>query len=199
MFARSFARTIILAQVSIATSGCATITTGPTQNITVQTSPVGANCTLDRAGEILGVVTVSPATLNISKSGKAIEVLCRLDSYAETMQAVEPDFQAMTLGNVLIGGVIGIAVDAVSGAVGKYPEQVSVTMVPNSFGTIAERDAYFDKLQTRLADHARLVREWIAAHCQGADCQRRQAEAAQDEAELSARIAAQRQSATIKS
>jgi hypothetical protein len=36
----------------------------------------------------------------------------------------------MTAGNLIVGGVIGIGVDAMSGAMNKYPDFISVPMVP---------------------------------------------------------------------
>jgi hypothetical protein len=36
----------------------------------------------------------------------------------------------MTAGNLIVGGVIGIGVDAMSGAMNKYPDVISVPMVP---------------------------------------------------------------------
>ena len=37
----------------------------------------------------------------------------------------------MAAGNVLLGGVIGLGVDAASGAMNKYPDLVTVAMVPD--------------------------------------------------------------------
>jgi hypothetical protein len=39
--------------------------------------------------------------------------------------------EAMAAGNVIFGGVIGLGVDAVSGALNKYPDQVTVAMAPD--------------------------------------------------------------------
>ena len=36
----------------------------------------------------------------------------------------------MTAGNILVGGFIGLGVDAVSGAINKYESEVTVTMRP---------------------------------------------------------------------
>ena len=38
----------------------------------------------------------------------------------------------MSAGNVLLGGVIGLGVDAASGAMNKYPDIVTVAMVPDT-------------------------------------------------------------------
>jgi hypothetical protein len=37
----------------------------------------------------------------------------------------------MTAGNVVFGGIIGLGVDAASGAMNKYPDIVTVAMTPD--------------------------------------------------------------------
>jgi len=37
----------------------------------------------------------------------------------------------MAAGNVILGGVVGLGVDAMSGAMNKYPDIVTVTMMPD--------------------------------------------------------------------
>jgi len=39
--------------------------------------------------------------------------------------------EAMTAGNIVFGGIIGLGVDAASGAMNKYPDIVTVAMVPD--------------------------------------------------------------------
>ena len=42
----------------------------------------------------------------------------------------------MTLGNIIIGGLVGLVVDMSTGAINKYPGEVTVPMQP---GPIAEQ------------------------------------------------------------
>lgn len=51
----------------------------------------------------------------------------------------------MTFGNILFGGIIGVAVDASSGAMHEYPAAISIAMAPNSFPNASERDKFFDQ------------------------------------------------------
>jgi hypothetical protein len=39
--------------------------------------------------------------------------------------------EAMAAGNVVFGGIIGLGVDAASGAINKYPDMVTVAMSPD--------------------------------------------------------------------
>jgi hypothetical protein len=76
-------------------------------------------------------------------------VTCDKADHESASRTVTADFQAMTLGNVLIGGVVGIAADLASGAAITYPESVKVVLWPRSFPSAAARDAFFE---ARLAD-----------------------------------------------
>ena len=40
--------------------------------------------------------------------------------------------EAMSAGNVVFGGMIGLGIDAVSGAMNKYPDLVTVAMIPDA-------------------------------------------------------------------
>jgi hypothetical protein len=111
-------------------AACASVSSGISQDIEVATDPPGAACTLSRNGEEIGRVAPTPGRAHVSKSGRAIEVSCTRAGHQPGSATVESGFQAMTLGNVLIGGVIGVAIDAGTGAMHRYPGQVSVTLPP---------------------------------------------------------------------
>lgn len=107
---------------------CATITTGTTATISVMTEPPGAACTLRRQGDVVGVVNPTPGSVTVSKSIHAIDVNCTRAGYGPGMGAISSQFQAMTVGNILIGGVVGVVVDAASGAAGTYPGSVTIAL-----------------------------------------------------------------------
>ena len=112
--------------------GCATIVEGTGQNVTVATNPPGATCTVDRAGERLGVVTPTPGTLHIQKSRKDIAVRCELPGHRTAGASHPSSFRATTLGNIILGRVVGVVVDAASGANFKYPSEVKFDLVPET-------------------------------------------------------------------
>lgn len=172
-------RLCLLALLALAMPGCATITTGTSHSLTIITEPEGAICELHRSGEIIGVVNPTPGTVRISKSSRDIEVRCRRHGLADANVTLSPDFQAMTLGNILIGGVVGVVVDAASGAVGRYPTSITIRMAPpggNAPGTpaIDNIDARIEALRTLCAPAER-------ARCQ-AEIERLQNERSQQRA-----------------
>lgn len=138
---------IILALTGL--SACATVTSGTDHTLLVESDPAGATCNLQRDGAIIGAVNPTPGSARISKSRHDIIVTCDKAEHEATSRTVTAGFQAMTLGNVLIGGVVGVAADLASGAAITYPESVKVVLWPRSFPSAAARDAFFE---ARLAD-----------------------------------------------
>lgn len=108
--------------------GCATITQGSDQSLTVMTHPSGAECELRREGSIIGVVNPTPGTVQIDKDKDTITVSCELDGYERGVGTVESDFEGMTAGNLLFGGIIGVGVDAASGAMHEYPSTFTLIL-----------------------------------------------------------------------
>jgi len=130
-------------------SACATVTSGTDHTLLVETDPAGAACMLRRDGANLGAVNPTPSAIRISKSRHDITVNCEKADHESASRTITADFQAMTLGNVLVGGVIGVAADLASGAAITYPDSVKVVLWPRSFPSAAARDAFFE---ARVAD-----------------------------------------------
>jgi hypothetical protein len=110
------------------TSACASITQGTTQSVSVVTEPPGANCIISREGAQVAVVNPTPGTIRIDKSSRALDLRCTLDNHEPGLTSVASSVQAMTAGNILVGGAIGLAVDAATGAMHQYPQNVSMSL-----------------------------------------------------------------------
>ncbi len=110
------------------TTGCASITQGTTQSVSVVTDPPGAVCIITREGVQVGMVSPTPGTLRIDKSSRALDVRCTLDNHEPGLTTVPSSVQVMTAGNILAGGVIGLAIDAGTGAMHQYPPNVSMAL-----------------------------------------------------------------------
>jgi len=158
---------IVLAQVT----GCATIVKGHSQQINVVTHPPGAVCDLQRDGSSIATVNPTPGTATVDKSRRDLAVICRKPGYLTADGKVASKFHPMTFGNILFGGIIGIGIDAASGAMTEYDENVTVRLIPEEFESTAERDAYFDGLRDEVAAQSTKVIEETAKRCSGqADC-----------------------------
>ena len=111
-------------------AGCATITKGTTQIVAVDTPGVqGATCTIQTQSGPQLVVT--PGNVSLDKGSSALPVQCTKECYLPGSSVIPSGTEAMTAGNVIFGGVIGLGVDAATGAMNKYPDIVTVSMVPD--------------------------------------------------------------------
>ena len=159
-----------LAALVLLTTGCATITKGTSQTVTVDTDPSGATCTLTRDAKTLAVVNPTPGSVSIGKSSTPITVVCKKVDFLDVAGTLTSQFQAMTFGNVLFGGLIGVAVDAASGATHEYDPIVTITMIPAQFPDIAARDTFFDRMRATLLREAAEVKARIEKQCSGSQC-----------------------------
>ena len=137
--------------------GCATIVEGSDQTLRVSTDPAGAECELRRNGEVIAVVDQTPGSVTVDKSQYEITVSCQLDGYEEAVGTVEPEFEDMTVGNILLGGVIGIGVDAASGAMHEYRPNVTVVLHEVEETVEEAEEAQLEEAQLEQGDEATQV------------------------------------------
>ena len=104
-------------------SGCASIIHGSTQALAVQSNPSGA------AIAVNGVRNAqTPATLSLDrKSPHSLEIT--LDGYRPFQMQLQRGTSGWVWGNIVFGGLIGLVVDASTGAMYKLsPEQVNAQL-----------------------------------------------------------------------
>ena len=121
---------VCLATLSLCcVSGCATITRGKTQPLTVNSDPLGASIEISN-----GMTGTTPwtfelprkdgVTITISKDGFETAVV-------NVVSTTSSEGGMHTAGNILFGGFIGLAVDGGSGAMKDLlPNPVFVRLVP---------------------------------------------------------------------
>jgi hypothetical protein len=80
-------------------------------------------------------------------------ISCTHDGYQQADEVVASSFSGATVGNILLGGLVDVVVDAASGANNKYPDRVIIVMTPDSFPNTA-RDTFFDGVKERLSTSA---------------------------------------------
>ena len=125
-------RVFIIAAASMLLSGCATIVNGSNQSVTVSTDPPGASCRLSRQTETLGAIPITPGSVQVSKSKNDMVVTCEKPGYLTAVVSRSSSFGGATFGNILLGGGVGIIVDAASGANYTYPSEIHVAMAPTA-------------------------------------------------------------------
>lgn len=113
-------RVLFMLGAAMALGACATVTKGTDDTVKFESTPPGANVSFKEvSGRINQEGCVTPCTLELNrKYTYSVEVA--KEGYQTYVQLLEPklsgDGTAGMAGNILLGGVIGAAVDASTGA-----------------------------------------------------------------------------------
>ena len=116
---------ILLALLPLAMVGCASVTTGTSQTIKVETITTtgqvitGADCSF--VSEYGMVPFKSGNTATVHRSNKDINVSCLWPNFSAAVGRIVSRANAGLAGNLIIGGVIGAVVDHSTGAGYTYP------------------------------------------------------------------------------
>lgn len=115
--------------VGVVLSGCASIVRGTTQTIAIATPPTsGAVCVLSSGQGNWSVM--SPGAVSVEKSKEDIQVRCTKMGFQDGVGIIPSNFEGWTAGNLVFGGLIGVGVDAATGAINEYPHSFQVPMTP---------------------------------------------------------------------
>lgn len=147
---------MVLAVLSLALSGCATVVSGTDQNLTVITEKdvEGAHCDLtDKKGGTWHLPN-TPGTLTVRKGDGPMTIVCKKDGYKSEVLVVEESFCGATLGNVILGGAVGIFIDIASGAAQQYPDKVIIWMEPKEWSSENERVAWLREKEQFVVEQA---------------------------------------------
>lgn len=124
----------------LALTGCATVVSGTQQSVFVDTPLTeGATCTLQDSKHGHWYLQSTPATVSVLKGNGPMNITCRKAGYQTASVSVDDEFSGATLGNIILGGGIGIFVDAASGAAQKYPDKIVIWMKPQKWASAAQR------------------------------------------------------------
>ena len=112
-------------------SGCATVMDGSDQSINVNTTgcedynPIV--CTVSNSDG--SSVITAPASVSVEKARGDLSITCESrNNEATGSLMVESGYDAMNMGNLLLGGIIGLGVDAATGAMWHYPSAVIIPL-----------------------------------------------------------------------
>ena len=118
---------IAVLAIGLMLPGCATIIKGTKEAIAVTTPPTtGAKCMLKNSEGVWYLTT--PGNAVVQKTKNQLHVTCKKEGFEDASKIIEPDFNGVTFGNVIAGGLIGVGVDAASGANYQYPQAIEVPM-----------------------------------------------------------------------
>lgn len=108
----------------ITQSGCASIVSGSTQDVSIRSNPAGAAVLIN--GMSSGT---TPLTTDLKRK-KRHQITIQKDGYLEEKRTTKRGFNWWYAGNIIFGGIIGLIVDPCTGAMYKVePEEINVTLV----------------------------------------------------------------------
>lgn len=119
----------------VSVTACATVTKGTGDDVSFVSSPEGAKVTTDDLnGKEQDQSCRTPCTMELNRKW-TYDVTFELDGYQTLKARLEPRFSgdgaAGMAGNLLLGGVIGAAVDASTGAMNDLePNPLAVVLDP---------------------------------------------------------------------
>lgn len=136
---RNWLRGLFFFSMVVQFVGCATITRGNKEVLVIESSPPGADVNLST-----GLAGKTPASFKVHRRGGFV-VTIEKDGYERVEVQVESQVAgggaAGMAGNVILGGLIGAAVDAGSGAMLELkPNPIRVDLVPLAVAPIPPPD-----------------------------------------------------------
>ncbi len=129
--------------LSFVAAGCATIVTGTSQSVTVDVlNAPGAKCKgIDKKGRVYFWYN-TPAFATVHKGDGPITLTCEKSGFKKTVHSFDETLVGATLANIILGGGIGILIDAVSGAAQQYASYIQLVMEPLSSAALEEKLKY---------------------------------------------------------
>lgn len=132
--------------LTLASTGCATIINGSRQTVDFSSQPTGAKVYIN--GQEYGN---TPTSVKLKRNAnmpgqvagqKQYDVKIELEGYHPYELKVKREFNGWFIGNILIGGLIGVIVDAATGSMYKLsPDQVVAQMSQQSASNLKNSSA----------------------------------------------------------
>lgn len=115
---------IVLIGIALSTTSCASIITGTKDKISFTSTPEGAKV-LHKGVE----KCITPCTAEIPRSLSKQTVVFEKEGFTNKEVKLTKKFNAVSLVNILLGGVIGVGIDAATGSLTKYsPKEYAVEL-----------------------------------------------------------------------
>ena len=126
---------VFLSAFTTMAAGCATVVHwGGSQDVGIASNPAGAKVVIDQTDRGLTPVTVE------LKRKQTHTIVLKMDGYEDASATAIPELSGWIWGNILIGGLIGLAVDlGVGGGYNVNPDVINVTLTPWNSAVSPER------------------------------------------------------------
>ena len=115
---------VLALAVALSTTSCATIFTGTQDSIAFSSSPEGAKVFHNGIEKC-----TTPCTAKIQRSLSKQMVTFEKEGFEKKEVKLTKNFNAVTLLNIILGGAIGVGIDAATGSLTKYsPKKYDVEL-----------------------------------------------------------------------
>lgn len=123
-------RVVVFASIALALAGCATVTRGVSSQVQIQSEPPGADVRTST-----GFTCVTPCTMTVGRKDEFTVSFAKAGYEPEQVDVktriAGEGAAAGVVGNVILGGVVGMAADAASGATLEHtPNPLKVILYP---------------------------------------------------------------------
>ena len=114
--------------------GCATILAGTDQSVTLNSTPAAHVVVKANSGQVV-YEGQAPATVKLPKK-YTYSVEITLEGYQKQTVPIMQSFNALYLVNILCGGLVGLIIDPITGAMWNLePNEINITMKTAMNGT----------------------------------------------------------------
>ncbi len=156
-------------------SACAAIVSDNESTTYIETDPESARCELH--GQDFKRIVNTPNSIQLPADAAPITVACRAEGYKTTTQPLDTEIDGWIFGNILLGGIVGIIIDAATDSGEIYPPRIMIVLEPEGFRSTTARDEWFDRRRTILEERWEKAISDIRDDCTGGDCEAEVSEA----------------------
>ncbi|MBM3977738.1 MAG: PEGA domain-containing protein [Planctomycetes bacterium] len=107
----------------LAVSSCASIVTGSEDRVKINSVPMGAHYETNT-----GHKGTTPAEIVVADK-TTLQIRCTMEGYQDASASLPPRMSGWFLGNILLGGIVGIVIDLVSGNYQTHDDEVVITLM----------------------------------------------------------------------
>ena len=129
---------VALIAFSLALTACATIMHGSSQDVGISSTPTSASVSVDNAER-----GQTPYVAKLSRKDNHI-IHIAADGYQPADLTLTRSTSGWVWGNLLFGGIVGLAVDAITGGLYKLtPDQLSATLAKQSASVAHTKNGFY--------------------------------------------------------
>jgi len=129
---------VSLVACAIALTACASIMHGTHQDVGISSTPTSASVTVDNAAS-----GQTPYVAKLSRKDNHI-IHITADGYQPADLTLTRSVSGWVWGNLLFGGLIGLAVDAITGGLYKLtPDQLNATLAKQQASVARSKDGFY--------------------------------------------------------